>query len=36
MPWIIVGYDRKTDKLYKRQRQAVIETVAGRKAAMMG
>jgi hypothetical protein len=36
MPWIIVGYNRKTDKLYRKQRQALVETVAGRKAATVG
>jgi hypothetical protein len=35
-PWIIVGYDRKTDKLYNRQRQVLVDAVAGRKAAMPG
>jgi hypothetical protein len=29
-PWIIVGYDRKLEKLYKKQRPAFVEAVATR------
>jgi hypothetical protein len=35
-PWVIFGYDRKLEKLYNKQRAAFIQTVAERKAAMLG
>jgi hypothetical protein len=35
MPWIIVGYDRKIEKLYKKQRQSFVETVTQRKVSML-
>lgn len=35
-PWIIFGYDRKTEKLYKKQRESFIQSVSDRKRAMQG
>jgi hypothetical protein len=33
-PWVIFGYDRKLEKLYKKQREIFAQTVSGRKAAI--
>jgi hypothetical protein len=33
-PWLIFGYDRKLEKLYKKQLQSFAQTVSDRKATM--
>jgi len=33
-PWVIFGYDRKLDKLYKKELQSFAQTVSGRRATM--
>jgi hypothetical protein len=33
-PWVIFGYDKQVEKLYKKQLQAFVRTVSDRKAAI--
>lgn len=33
-PWVTFGFDKKIERLYRKQRPAFIEAVAGRKTAM--
>jgi hypothetical protein len=33
-PWVIFGYDRKLEKLYKKQLQSFVQTVSDRRAAI--
>jgi hypothetical protein len=35
-PWVIFGYDRKLEKLYKKELQSFTQTVSGRRATMQG
>jgi hypothetical protein len=33
-PWVIFGYDRKLEKLYKKQLQSFAQTVSDRRSTM--